>query len=250
MKVVYEFGSSLASQVTASAPSRNVVLSPWVNEPLPAWEELLSAHDVARLTRRPRWVLGEPRAPRPIPPEVPLSWPQLWLAALRRAVLADEGARGGRMSRGSCIDRAPTNPPPGILAARVRVSLRRASQSCAVLDGFPFASLIHPARGVVKDCMSTLWRNRSRQILLSFPPSVRFRMRSSRGSSACGMRRTTSVWIRTASTAKCVRGLNSCRLAHKVSRSIGLNSMRGRRTISVATGATWLKPKGASHGTQ
>src|ERR1700741_1030709 len=49
--------SSLASQVTATASSRNVALSPWVNEPLPAWDELLSAHDVARLTRRPRWVL-------------------------------------------------------------------------------------------------------------------------------------------------------------------------------------------------
>jgi predicted DNA-binding transcriptional regulator AlpA len=50
--------ASLGSQVTAIAPSRNVVLSPWVNESLPAWEELLSAHDVARLTRRPRWVLA------------------------------------------------------------------------------------------------------------------------------------------------------------------------------------------------
>jgi len=50
--------SSLASQVTATASFRDVVLSPWVNEPLPAWEELLSAHDVARLTRRPRWVLA------------------------------------------------------------------------------------------------------------------------------------------------------------------------------------------------
>ena len=49
--------SSLASQVTATTSSRNVVLSPWVNEPLPAWEELLSAHDVARLTRRPRWIV-------------------------------------------------------------------------------------------------------------------------------------------------------------------------------------------------
>ena len=50
--------SSLASQVNATASSRNVVLSPWVNEALPAWEDLLSAHDVARLTRRPRWVLA------------------------------------------------------------------------------------------------------------------------------------------------------------------------------------------------
>src|SRR6202051_20894 len=34
-----------------------VTLSPWVNERFPNWEELLSAHDVARLTRRPRWML-------------------------------------------------------------------------------------------------------------------------------------------------------------------------------------------------
>jgi|SRR5882757_5123189 len=39
------------------APSQHVRLSPWVNERFPAWEQLLSAHDVARLTRRPRWVL-------------------------------------------------------------------------------------------------------------------------------------------------------------------------------------------------
>src|ERR1700682_289052 len=41
----------------AAAVSKNVTLSPWVNERFPAWEQLLSAHDVARLTRRPRWVL-------------------------------------------------------------------------------------------------------------------------------------------------------------------------------------------------
>lgn len=32
-------------------------ISPWVNEPLPPLTELLSAHDVARLMRRPSWVL-------------------------------------------------------------------------------------------------------------------------------------------------------------------------------------------------
>ena len=37
--------------------SHRVSLSPYVNEPLPNWEELLSAHDVARLTRRPRWIV-------------------------------------------------------------------------------------------------------------------------------------------------------------------------------------------------
>src|ERR1700723_378847 len=40
------------------AASYRISLSPYVNEQLPNWEELLSAHDVARLTRRPRWVLA------------------------------------------------------------------------------------------------------------------------------------------------------------------------------------------------
>lgn len=34
-----------------------VTLSRWINEPYPPLTELLSAHDVARLTRRPRWLL-------------------------------------------------------------------------------------------------------------------------------------------------------------------------------------------------
>lgn len=40
-----------------STVSKNVSLSPWVNERFPGWDQLLSAHDVARLTRRSRWVL-------------------------------------------------------------------------------------------------------------------------------------------------------------------------------------------------
>ncbi len=39
------------------AASHRVSLSPYVNERFPNWEELLSAHDVARLTRRPRWMV-------------------------------------------------------------------------------------------------------------------------------------------------------------------------------------------------
>ena len=47
------------SPVQPASPSASyrVSLSPYVNEPLPNWQELLSAHDVARLTRRPRWVV-------------------------------------------------------------------------------------------------------------------------------------------------------------------------------------------------
>ena len=49
---------SLPVHLAASpAASGRVSLSPYVNELFPNWEELLSAHDVARLTRRPRWIL-------------------------------------------------------------------------------------------------------------------------------------------------------------------------------------------------
>src|ERR1700733_3457428 len=44
-------------QPASPAASHRVSLSPYVNEQLPNWEELLSAHDVARLTRRRRWVV-------------------------------------------------------------------------------------------------------------------------------------------------------------------------------------------------
>lgn len=45
------------AQSASPDAGRRVWLSPYINEPLPNWEELLSAHDVARLTRRPRWVV-------------------------------------------------------------------------------------------------------------------------------------------------------------------------------------------------
>jgi Prophage CP4-57 regulatory protein (AlpA) len=38
------------------APKR-VLISRWVNEPYPAWDQILTAHDVARLIRRPPWVV-------------------------------------------------------------------------------------------------------------------------------------------------------------------------------------------------
>jgi hypothetical protein len=50
--------SPQGAQVAAAHPSSHyVVLSPWVNERFPPWQHLLTAHDVARLTRRPPWVL-------------------------------------------------------------------------------------------------------------------------------------------------------------------------------------------------
>jgi hypothetical protein len=45
---------STPEQRTPSAiVSKNVSVSKWVNERFPAWEQLLSAHDVASLARRP-----------------------------------------------------------------------------------------------------------------------------------------------------------------------------------------------------
>lgn len=36
----------------------DVPLSRWVNQRLPAWSEILTSHDVARLTRRHRWFVA------------------------------------------------------------------------------------------------------------------------------------------------------------------------------------------------
>lgn len=49
--------SSLTSPVAPIGCPRSVLLSRWVNERFPDWEELLTAHEVARLRRRPRWLL-------------------------------------------------------------------------------------------------------------------------------------------------------------------------------------------------
>jgi len=49
--------SSPDQRAPSAAYPRNISLSKYVNERFPAWEQLLSAHDVARLTRRPRWWL-------------------------------------------------------------------------------------------------------------------------------------------------------------------------------------------------
>jgi predicted DNA-binding transcriptional regulator AlpA len=41
----------------ADAPRPPISISRWVNESLPPWNQLLTAHDVARLTRRHRLIL-------------------------------------------------------------------------------------------------------------------------------------------------------------------------------------------------
>src|SRR5579883_556303 len=85
--------SSRAPQSVAPAPTRNVVLSPFVNERFPAWEDLLSAHDVARITRRPRWMLAGSHARPRLSCQASLSRSSGGLAAERRAGLDCANAR-------------------------------------------------------------------------------------------------------------------------------------------------------------
>src|ERR1700680_28364 len=42
---------------TAAGMRQQVSISRWVNEPYPVWDRILTAHDVARLVRRPPWML-------------------------------------------------------------------------------------------------------------------------------------------------------------------------------------------------
>jgi hypothetical protein len=48
---------SAAAVIAARKPRVAVTISRWVNERLPDIQELLCSHDLARLTRRPRWEL-------------------------------------------------------------------------------------------------------------------------------------------------------------------------------------------------
>jgi predicted DNA-binding transcriptional regulator AlpA len=42
----------------ADCVRQRVSISRWVNEPYPAWDQILTAHDVARLIRRAPWVIS------------------------------------------------------------------------------------------------------------------------------------------------------------------------------------------------
>jgi predicted DNA-binding transcriptional regulator AlpA len=53
--VTTDASESASATRVAEAARKLVSLSKWVNEKLPAWDEILSARDVARLTRRRCW---------------------------------------------------------------------------------------------------------------------------------------------------------------------------------------------------
>ncbi len=48
---------SIAGATEQKTRAMTVTISPWVNEPLPDIQGILCSRDLARLTRRPRWVL-------------------------------------------------------------------------------------------------------------------------------------------------------------------------------------------------
>jgi hypothetical protein len=51
--------NSVQGRIEAAVCIRQrVSISRWVNEPYPAWEQILTAHDVARLIRRPPWLFS------------------------------------------------------------------------------------------------------------------------------------------------------------------------------------------------
>lgn len=50
--------SGSGTPATPVLRTNNVSLSRWVNEPFPPWNDILTAHEVARLTRRHRWIVS------------------------------------------------------------------------------------------------------------------------------------------------------------------------------------------------
>ena len=49
--------NSIQDRIETVCVRPQVSISRWVNEPYPAWDQILTAHDVARLIRRPPWML-------------------------------------------------------------------------------------------------------------------------------------------------------------------------------------------------
>ena len=46
-----------SAEISVARASQDVYLTRWVNEPLPDLRAILSASEISRLTRRPRWLL-------------------------------------------------------------------------------------------------------------------------------------------------------------------------------------------------
>ncbi len=132
---------STAGKPIANANNRtSVVISPWVNEPFPPIQNLLSSHDVARLTRRPSWLISslsfigrfpkkakfQGRAMGWRQSEV-LDWMARDLSVTERTTVPRVCPR--RDARQACLPlkcAAPRTPEPGCSNARTRKPKLRA----------------------------------------------------------------------------------------------------------------------------
>jgi predicted DNA-binding transcriptional regulator AlpA len=111
-----------------SIPRRTkVTLSPWVNEPLPPFQELLSAHDVARLTRRPKLVISGLMLLRRFPKRRRFRGRQVgWL----RSDVLDWMARDLAIEDATCVPRrcAKANPRQPCLPFECSSACRRPAE--------------------------------------------------------------------------------------------------------------------------
>lgn len=93
---------------------QRVSISRWVNEPYPAWDRILTAHDVARLIRRPPWMLCSMAAIGQFPKRQRFHGRNIgWL----KADILDWMARGSRSgvaatsAKTNCCRRRRSDPP-------------------------------------------------------------------------------------------------------------------------------------------
>lgn len=93
---------------------QRISISPWVNEPYPNWDRILTAHDVTRLIRRPPWMLRTMAAVGRFPRKQRFHGKQIgWL----KADILDWMARARRCrttttsQKAYCPRRRQPNPP-------------------------------------------------------------------------------------------------------------------------------------------
>lgn len=124
-----------------SGSTRTVCISKWVNEPPPSWDQILTAHDVARLTRRPKWVLSALTLLRQFPKKERfhgrnLGWrlPDIeeWLARSRKP-------RSGDL-RSARYLRRRSAPPPAQMCLWCR------SSHCRMPGGVSLVGVTHERR--------------------------------------------------------------------------------------------------------
>jgi predicted DNA-binding transcriptional regulator AlpA len=107
---------SISDAGVSTPPRTKVTLSPWVNEPLPPFQELLSAHDVARLTRRPKLVIAGLMFLRRFPKKRRYRGRQIgWLRAdvldwMTRGLAIDDAGEKTDLAPRRCAKATPRQP--------------------------------------------------------------------------------------------------------------------------------------------